>query len=94
MNTLEDMANSDDSCNTLGMWRQVRKLFPKVLVSAPSGLKDHKGKIITKASTVKQIIIRKYQQKLRKRPANPQIKELTKIKKQNALKIIEIARKN
>ena len=55
-------------------------------------MKDHKGKIITKASTVKQIIIRKYQQKLRKRPANLLIKELMKIKEQNALRIIELAR--
>ena len=53
MNTLQDLANTDSSCNTLGMWRQVRKIFPKVLVSAPSGLRDHKGKIRTKSSTVK-----------------------------------------
>ena len=92
MNTLQDLANTDSSCNTLGMWSQVRKIFPKVLASAPSGLRDHNGKIRTKVSTVKQIIIRKYQQKLRKRPANPLIKDLMKIKEQNALRIIELAR--
>ena len=73
MSSFQDIANSDNSCNTLGMWRQVRKIFPKILASAPSGLKDHKRKIITKVSTVKQFIIRKYQQMLRKRPANPLI---------------------
>ena len=79
MKSFQEIANSDDSCNTLGMWRQVRKVFPKVLASVPLGLKDHKGKILTKSSDVKQPVIRKYQQRLRKRPPNPHIKELMKI---------------
>ena len=93
MNSFQDIANSDNSCNTLGMWRQVRKLFPKVVSATPSGLKDHKGKVITKTSLVKQMVIRKYMQKLRKRPANPQIKELMILKEDNAKRIIDIARK-
>ena len=79
LKSFQDIANSDNSCNTQGMWRQMRKLFPKVLATVPSGIKDHKGKIITQAYMVKQIVVRKYQQRLRKRPANPEIKELMKI---------------
>ena len=75
------------------MWRQVRKLFPKVISAVPSGLKDHKGNIITKTSIVKQMVIRKYKQKLRKRPPHPHIKELMKLKEENAIRIINIARK-
>ena len=90
--SFQDIANSDSSCNTQGMWRQMRKLFPKVLATPPSGIKDHMGKIITKTSIVKQIVIRKYQQRLRKRPANPEIKELMRIKEENARRVIQIAR--
>ena len=71
MNTLEDMANSDDSCNTLGMWRQVRKLFPKVLVSAPSGLKDHKGKIRTKSIYGETYDYKKISAKIKKKTCQP-----------------------
>ena len=92
MKSFQDIANSDSSCNTLGMWRQVRKVFPKVLASVPVGLKDHNGKILTKTSAVKKLVVRKYIQKLRKRPPNPHIKELMRIKEENALRVIEIAR--
>ena len=92
MQSFQDMANSDSSCNTLGMWRQVRKVFPKVLASVPIGLKDHNGKILTKTSAVKNLVVRKYKQKLRKRPSNPHIRELMRIKEENALRVIEIAR--
>ena len=93
LKSFQEIANSDSSCNTMGMWRQVRKLFPKVLPTVPSGLRDHKGKIITQISTVKQMSIQKYQQKLRKRPVNPQIKRLMQLKEENAIRIINITRK-
>ena len=93
MRSFQDIANADSSCNSLGMWRQVRKLFPKVISAVPSGLKDHKGNIITKTSIVKQMVIQKYKQKLRKRPPHPHIKELMKLKEENAIRIINIARK-
>ena len=92
MKSFQDIANSDSSCNTLGMWRQERKVFPKVLASVPVGLKDHNGKILTKTYAVKKFVLRKYIQKLRKRPPNPHIKELMRIKEENALRVIEIAR--
>ena len=38
------IANSEDSCNTLGMWKQVKKIFPKVLKSVPSGIKKSSRK--------------------------------------------------
>ena len=66
----QSIASSDGSCNTLGMWKQVKKLFPTILKSVPTGIRDHHGKIVTKISSVKQIITRKYKIRLRKRPAN------------------------
>ena len=89
----QDIANSENSCNTRGMWKQIRKVVPKILKTIPTVIKNNKCKIITNTSSVKQIIVRKYKQRLGKRPANPQIKELMKIKEENALRIIELARK-
>ena len=34
---LQNIANSDNSCNTLGMRKQVKKLFPKVLKNVSMG---------------------------------------------------------
>ena len=56
---LQNIANSDISCNTLGIWKQVNQLFPKVLKNAPIGVRDQKGKIVTKPHIVKQIIKQK-----------------------------------
>ena len=89
---LQNISNSDSSCNTLGMWKEIKKLFPKVLKNVPSGVRDHTGKIITKLSIVKQIVIRKYKQRLRKRPSNPDIKDLMKLKEENARRLINIAK--
>ena len=86
------MSNSDISCNTLGIWKEVKKLYPKILRTVPSGIRNHKGQIVTKATAVKQIIIRKYKQRLRKRPPNPEIRELMDLKEQNSRQIIKIAR--
>ena len=74
------------------MWKEVKKLFPKILKTVPSGVKDHKGRIVTKVTAVKQTIMRKYKQRLRKRPANPEIKVLMELKEENARKIIKIAK--
>ena len=40
----------------------------------------------------KHIKIRTYKQRLRKRPANPEIKQLMQIKEENSRRIINIAR--
>ena len=87
-----NVSNSDNSCNTIGLWEEVKKLFPKILKTVPSGVKDHKGRSVTKVTAVQQIIMRKYIQRLRKRPANPEIKLLMELKEENARKIIKIAR--
>ena len=89
---LQNISNLDNSCNSVGMWKQIRKLFPKILKTVPTGIKNHEGKVVTKTSLVKQIIIRKYKIRLRKRPANPEIKHIMKIKEENARRIIDIAR--
>lgn len=88
---LQNISNTDSSCNT-GMWKQIKKLFPKIKKNVPIGVRDHTGKIITKSSKVKLIIKRKYIQRLRKRPANPTIKHLMAITEENAKRLINIAR--
>ena len=87
---LQNISNLDNSCNSVG--KQIRKLFPKILKTVPTGIKNHEGKVVTKSSLVKQIIIRKYKIRLRKRPTNPEIKHIMKIKEENARRIIDIAR--
>ena len=70
----------------------MKKLFPKIPKTVPSGIKNHKGKTITKVSAVKQIIMRKYQTRLRKRPSNPEVKSLMVLKEENSRRIINLSR--
>ena len=72
MTSFQKIATSDNSCSSLGMWRQARKLFPKVLNSVQTGVLNPKGKIITKTSALKR------------RSAHPEIKELMRIKKETS----------
>ena len=87
----KSISNSDNSCNTMGMWKQVKKLFPKMLRTVPSGITNHKGTIVTKPFSVKQIIMRKYLIRLRQRPYNLEVRYLMEIKEENARRIMEIA---
>ena len=88
----QNIANSDDSCNTLGMWKQVKKIFPKTLKYVPSGIKNHLGKIVTKTSAVKKIIMQKYKIRLKNRPCIPGMKHIMKIKEENSRRIINLCR--
>ena len=88
----KNISNLDDSCSTLGMWKEIKKLFPKIQKTVPSGVRNHRGKIVTKTSVVKQIILSKYKIRLRKRPSNPEVSHIMKIKEENAKRIINIAK--
>ena len=72
--------------------KEEKKLFPKILRTVPSGVRNHKGKIVTQITAVKQIIMRKYNQRLRKRPSNPETRALMELKEANAAQIIKMAR--
>ena len=67
-------------------------MFPKTLKNVPIGVRDYNGKIITKTIRVKQIVKRKYVQRMRKRPVNQNMKYLMEIKEGNAQRIINIAK--
>ena len=58
----------------------------------PIGIRGYGGKIVTNSFKVKQIIKRKYIQRIRKRPSNPNIQHIMEIKEGNAQRIINIAR--
>ena len=91
-NMFKNISNLDDSCSTLGMWKEIKKLFPKIQKTVPSGIRNHKGTIVTKSSKVKQIISRKYKIRLRRRPSNPEVMHIMKIKEENAKRIICLSR--
>ena len=88
----QEIASSETSVSTLGMWRKLKKTFPKVSAAVPTGVRDHKGRIITGTPAIKRIILRKFEQRMRRRPAIPAIKEIMQLKQQNARRIIKICR--
>ena len=74
------------------MWIKLEKTFPKVLNAAPHSVRDHTGRIITGSSTIKKVILRKFQQRMRRRPALPAIKEIMKLKEENVRRILKTCR--
>ena len=49
------------------MWRELRKAYPKVVRTLPSGVRDIKGKVITNPSEKKKVTIEHFKHRMRKR---------------------------
>ena len=58
------------------MWKTVRKLCPKCGGTLPTAKKNHKGKLITGPSELKKLLAKEYKERLRSRPARPDMKEM------------------
>ena len=48
----KNIANTDRSCNTVGMWKQIKKLFSKVLKNVPIGVP-----LVFQAGTAENVVL-------------------------------------
>ena len=90
--TLKAFTNVNNSLNITNMWRKFKRNFSNKMSQPPTGVKNHKNKIITDIKEIKEIYIRKFTHRMRKRPFHPMVRNLLRMKEENCRKIIETAK--
>ena len=70
---LKQISDSNDCTNIPGVWSVIRKVFPKVSNSMPSGKKDLSGKVVTNPTKLKQLYQKMFKERLRVRPTYPEM---------------------
>ena len=58
------------------IWRQMRKAFPKKNKPLPTGVKNCEAKLITNPEEKKNVIIKHFAHRMRKRPVKDDIKKI------------------
>ena len=77
---LGEITGEDGKLNEHGIWKTLKRIFPKNTKSTPLALKDKTGNLITGYEAVKKFALKSIVKRLRKRPMHPNLKELEKRK--------------
>ena len=77
---LGDITGENGKINDNGVWKSMRKIFPKHEPPKPMALKDKAGKLITNHEHLKETALEAIVERLRKRPIHPEMKRLEKLK--------------
>ena len=88
---LEDITGEDGKKNENGIWKTIKRIFPKNTASKPLALKDERGNLITGYEGIKKFSLESMVKRLRKRPMHPNLKQLEIRKKRLARMRLKIA---
>ena len=75
-NNFKTLADSDDSVNTIGMWKLKKKLFPSQKSNTPMAMKDESNNKVTNVESLKILYQNEFKERLRRRPIHPDMKSL------------------
>ena len=70
-----EMDGDDGVVNHQGVWKNKRKLFPKIKPNLPVAKKNLKKQLITNADELKELYLNTFKYRLRHRPAQPGYEE-------------------
>ena len=87
-----DITGEDGKYNEHGVWKTIRKIFPKNIKQKPMALKDKTGNLITGYEAIKKYSLESMVKRLRKRPIHPNMKKLEKLKTKLTKKRLRLAR--
>ena len=82
------------SVNVSEMWKLKKKLWPKNIEHIQTGKINHQGKLITAPEDLKKLLGKEYFERLRPRPYNPHIEDISNMKKEAFEKKLEEAIQN
>ena len=71
-----EMDGDDGVLNHQGVWKNKRKLFPKIKPNLPVAKKNLKKQLITNADELKELYLDTFKYRLRHRPAQPGYEEI------------------
>ena len=70
-----------ENVNIQEIWKKINKLWPKFAPILPAAKKDHEGKVVSNPKELKTLLAKEYKERLRTRPARPDLKDLEKRRK-------------
>ena len=76
------------------MWKLKKKHCPKKKCALPVAKLNHKGKMISSPSDLRNLLIKEYKERLRTRPCNPKMKGMENIRNKVIKKKPKVARMN
>ena len=71
MKNFGEMNGTDGGLNHQGVWKNKRKLFPKIKPNLPVGKNNLKKQLITNSEELKDLYLDTFKYRLRHRPAQP-----------------------
>ena len=73
----------DGTTNTSGVWKIVRKVFPKNNETLPFAKKDFDGNLISSQNDLKKLYLNTFQNRLRHRQIKPGLEDLKTLKEED-----------
>ena len=65
--TLGQLESEGGQTNNINIWKQLRKSYPKKSKPLPTGILNIKGKIVTNPDEKKQVTLKHFKHRMRKR---------------------------
>ena len=76
IDNFKEMDGQNGNLSHQGVWKNKKKLFPKIKPSLPVGKKNIKNQLITNPDELKELYLETFQHRLRQRPAQPGFESL------------------
>ena len=94
MKHFKTLSDDPENINLNQVWKTLNKLCPKVGGSLPTAKRNHKGRIVSAPGEIKKLLAKEYKERLRSRPARPDLCGLTKRKRRIFRMKLKLAEEN
>ena len=91
---LGELETESGATNSTNIWKEFRKAYPKKQRPVPTGVKNFHGKVVTNPNEKKQVTLKHFTHRMRKRPTHEDVKEIANIEESTFKMRIEFASEN
>ena len=82
LKVVEELETKNGGTEFTNVWKQFRKAYPKKFKPVPTGVKNIHGKVITHPEEKKEITIKHFEHRMRKRPRHKETMEIGNIQEE------------
>ena len=77
----KQLSDNCENVNLQKMWKLMKNLWPKNNSVIPTAKRNHRGKVVSGPTEIKNVLSREYKERLRSRPYRPDLKHFMGMKK-------------
>ena len=77
----QKLSENPENIKMQEMWKLMKSICPKEAATKPNAKRNKKGKIVSSPNEIKQVLAREYKDRLRSRPARPDLINMKKRKR-------------